>query len=76
MNDNHVRALWLAWSLLLSAVAGIAGGVLAQLSGEHAARSVIAGAATFAATATLCLLILGFLTLGAGQPTNEPRRRR
>ncbi|XVV13843.1 hypothetical protein ACQP2X_05660 [Actinoplanes sp. CA-131856] len=73
---SAVRALWLALSLLASAIAGVAGGALAHAGGEHAAKSVIAGAATFAGAETLCLLILSFLAAGMDRPTANPRSRR
>ncbi|MCF0092535.1 hypothetical protein [Micromonospora sp. MH99] len=70
---SHVRALWIAWSLLLSAVIGIVGGGLAWLNDEHPAKSIIAGATAFAATETLCLMILGFLLFGTDRPADKPR---
>jgi hypothetical protein len=46
------------------------------MSGEHAAKPVIAGATTFAATETLCLRILRFLVIGAERPADKPHPHR
>jgi hypothetical protein len=72
MNTSALRALWLACVLLLSSITGIGGGVLAWLGGDNPARAVIAGAATFAATTGLAILVLTFV----GSAPEPPRRTR
>lgn len=78
MTTFAVRGFWLAWGLLLSLIIGMAGGALGYLSGAHAASATMTGAATFSATLTLILLIIGFLTLGHEPPSGgcqDPLRR-
>jgi hypothetical protein len=72
MTTPSTRALWLAWTLLLSLITGLTGGVLTYLGGDNPAHAIIAGAATFGGTTGLALLILGFLT----PPSHLPRRKR
>jgi uncharacterized membrane protein YoaK (UPF0700 family) len=74
MTTYAARGLWLAWGLLLSLIIGILGTTLAYLSGAHPATAMMTGAATFAATLTLTLLVLGYLAPDA--PSDQHRRRR
>jgi hypothetical protein len=64
MTTTFVRSLWLAGALLLSLITGIGGGVLDWLGGDHPAKAIIAGAAAFAATMALAILILTFVDPG------------
>jgi hypothetical protein len=74
MPNSLIRGLWTASALLLSMIIGIIGGVLAWLGGDNAPNAVMSGAATFAATMTLAVLILTFL--GAGDRPRSGQRRR
>lgn len=76
MTVPALRALWLAYTLLLSSITGITGGVLAWLGGDNPARAVIAGGATFAATTGLAILVLTFVAPPPVLPQQGRRNRR
>ena len=61
MNKSGYRALWLTCALLFSIIVGVAGGGLAFLAGENLAYAVITAGGICGGTATLLILILGFL---------------
>lgn len=61
MNEPGHRALWLTCALIFSIIVGVAGGVLAFLAGDNAARAIISGGATFGGTTALLIVILNFL---------------
>ncbi|MBU2665338.1 hypothetical protein KOI35_17675 [Actinoplanes bogorensis] len=54
------RLLWLLITVLASSLAGVAGGLLAHLSGENLPAAIVAGAVTFAGAEGLLLGVLGF----------------
>lgn len=62
MTTTFIRGLWIAGAALFSLIAGIGGGILDWLGGDHPAKAIIAGAASFAATMTLAVLILTFVS--------------
>jgi hypothetical protein len=53
----------LTGALLFSMIIGFGGGILAWLGGDNPPDAVIAGAAAFAATMTLAVLVLTFLSV-------------
>ena len=61
MNASGYRALWLTCALLFSVIMGVAYGILAFLAGETLAQALISAGAAAGGTATLLILILGFL---------------
>ncbi|MFG2052009.1 hypothetical protein ACGFIW_31835 [Micromonospora sp. NPDC048935] len=61
MKAIHLRAVCLAFALLISILVAVGGGVLAHLAGDGVARAVITAAAAFAATMALALTTLSFL---------------
>lgn len=71
MKNPALRALWLAFSLLLSTLTGTAGGALAWIGGDNPAKAIMTGAATFAATTTLIILILVFTTSASVPPARR-----
>jgi hypothetical protein len=73
MTTFAVRGLWLAWGLLLSLITGNLGGTLAYLDAAHPTNAIMTGAATFAATLTLILVVIGYLN---PKPSVAKRRRR
>lgn len=70
---TEMRALWLAFALLLSSLVGYASGTLTWIGGKGPANAVIAGASGFATAITLTLLILAFVST---TPASPPHRRR
>jgi len=64
MTNTFIRGLWIAGAFLFSLIMGIGGGVLDWIGGDHPAKAIIAGAASFAATMTLTVLVLTFVTGG------------
>ena len=61
MTPSTLRGIYITAATLFSMIVGIGGGVLQAIAGEHPARAVIAGAATFGVTLTLTLVVLTFL---------------
>jgi hypothetical protein len=61
MTNLATRGIWLAIALLLAVVTGTFGGILAWIGGDNPAHAIIAGAATFAGTATLSILAISFV---------------
>jgi hypothetical protein len=61
MTTYSARGLWLACAVLLSTIVGIGGGVLSFIGGDNPAKAVVAGAATFAGTMALVILVLTFI---------------
>lgn len=55
-----VCLLWLAVTVLTSALAGVVGGILTTLAGHSLPEAVIAGAVTFAGVEGLLVAVLGF----------------
>ncbi|MFI5843903.1 hypothetical protein ACIA8K_29815 [Catenuloplanes sp. NPDC051500] len=54
------RGLWLACCVLLGGLVSVIGGLLDYASGREITQSIITGAAAFAATLTLAILVLSF----------------
>ncbi|WP_281898107.1 hypothetical protein [Phytohabitans aurantiacus] len=57
--DLGLLGLWLAVGLLFSVIVGVAGGVLAWLSGQRPAAAIIAGGMAFGGAFTLVLAVIG-----------------
>jgi hypothetical protein len=60
MITSSNRGLWLTCCLLLGSLVGVIGGSLDYASGHHIAEAIMTGAAAFAATITLTILVLTF----------------
>ena len=58
---GHGQAVWLAISLLTSALAAAAGGWLSWLGGLNAANCVLAGGSAFGATLVIMIVVIQFL---------------
>ena len=75
MTTTFLRILWVCGTLLFGVITGISGGALAWLGGDNPAKAIMTGAATFAATLTLVLLILNFVGVGGASPAVNRRKR-
>jgi cellulose synthase/poly-beta-1,6-N-acetylglucosamine synthase-like glycosyltransferase len=59
--DNSQLWLWLALGLIFALFVGTCAGILAWLSGQGVAAAVLTGGASFGATVTLVVLVIGLM---------------
>jgi hypothetical protein len=70
MTSNMLRGLSLTGAVLFSMIIGLGRALVGALTGDHVARALITGAATFGTTLALAVIVLTFLI-----PTDSGRDR-
>ncbi|WP_148272431.1 hypothetical protein [Micromonospora maris] len=61
MDDQALRVVWLAISVLAAVIVASGAGVLARLAGAHFPKAVITAATAFGGALLLILAMIGFV---------------